>query len=90
MEMDVCPSLNFKIATTSGTLKNRNNGKPTWNEEGMEIEAEKAEVGVEVECLGEKGRPSVPLGEKLQTIGPMVSRRKAVPVTTDHGRHQSH
>lgn len=87
MEMDGYPLLNFKIATTSGKVKNENKGKPTWNEEGMEIEAE---VGVEVECLGEKGRPSVPLGEKLQTIGPMVSRRKAVPVTTDHGRHQSH
>ena len=87
MEKDGYPLLNFKIATTSGKVKNENKGKPTWNEEGMEIEAE---VGVEVECLGEKGRPSVPLGEKLQTIGPMVSRRKAVPVTTDHGRHQSH
>lgn len=78
MEMDGYPSLNFKIVTTCGTLKNRNEGKPTWNvenEEGMEIEAEKAEIGVEVECLAEEGRRIVLLGEKLQTIEPTAGRR---------------
>ena len=82
MEMDGYPSLNFKIVTTCGTLKNRNEGKPTWNvenEEGMEIEAEieaeKTEIGVEVECLAEEGRRIVLLGEKLQTIEPTAGRR---------------
>ena len=79
MEMDGYPLLNFKIATTSGKVKNENKGKPTWNEEGMEIEAEieaeKAEIGVEVECLAEEGRRIVLLGEKLQTIEPTAGRR---------------
>ena len=90
MEMDGWLWLNFKIATTNGTLKGRNTGKPTDVATVAEEEKMKGvEEMQEVECQVGEGGGRIVCGN-LQTTRPTVGRQAAVLVPTDLGRHQGH